>query len=117
MLSIASARYVGGHKIQVSFNNGKSGIADLRDIVFNDKRPIFRPLRNENEFKNFQLDDYTIVWPNELDFAPEFLFFVVFKNAKEFQEQFKKWGYIARKHDIRNQASEVRVSVETEQTH
>ncbi len=111
MLSITNARYVGGHKIQVSFNNGRSGIADLRDIVFNDKRPIFRSLRNENEFRNFQLDDYTIVWPDELDFAPEFLFFVVFKNAEEFQDQFKQWGYIARKQDACDQLSEVKIGV------
>ena len=100
MLSVTNARYVDGHKIQVSFNNGKSGVADFHDIVFNDKRPIFRPLRNEGEFKNFELNDYTIVWPNELDFAPEFLFFVAFKNANEFQEQFKDWGYVSRKQNV-----------------
>ena len=109
MLSITNARYVDGYKIQVSFNNGKSGVADLQDIVFNDKRPIFKPLQDVSEFKNFQLDDYTIIWPNELDFAPEFLFFVIFKHLEEFQEQFKKWGYIARKQENSNRVAEARI--------
>ena len=55
--------------------------------------------------------DYTIVWPDELGFAPEFLFFVVFKNAEEFQDQFKQWGYIARKQDACDQLSEVKIGV------
>jgi hypothetical protein len=94
MLSVTKARYLGDYNILLSFNNGLSGTANLHDVIFNDKRPIFLPLRQENEFKNFKLGHDTIIWANELDLAPEFLFFITFKENKEFQEQFKEWGYI-----------------------
>ncbi len=94
MLSITEARYIGDYNILLSFDNGLSGTANLYDVIFNDKRPIFLQLREKNEFKNFKLAYDTIHWNNELDLAPEFLFFVTFKENEEFQEQFKKWGYI-----------------------
>lgn len=39
-----------------------------------EKRKIFEPLKEINYFKNFELKLNTIVWENEADFAPEFLF-------------------------------------------
>jgi hypothetical protein len=66
---------------------------DLKDSIFNDKRPIFAKLRNLDNFKDFKLDHSTVVWFDELDLAPEFLFYLAFKDHQEFQQQFKIWGY------------------------
>jgi hypothetical protein len=38
--------------------------------------------------------DYTISWENGLDLAPEFLYFLAFRNEPELQELFRKWGYL-----------------------
>jgi hypothetical protein len=35
----------------------------------------------------------TIAWPGGLDLAPEFVYFQVFKDAPQYQSQFKAWGY------------------------
>jgi hypothetical protein len=92
-LSIIDASYLDDYKIALSFNN-KKGIANLKDIIFTDHRAPFLMLRNENEFKQFNIEHETIVWKNGLDLAPEFLFFIIFKESPEFQNQFKAWGYL-----------------------
>jgi hypothetical protein len=93
MLSVINAVYLGDYKIALSFNDKKSGVADLRSVIFTDNRMPFSELCDENEFKKFKIAHDTLVWENGLDLAPEFLFFVVFKESSEFQQLFKTWGY------------------------
>ncbi len=95
MLRIDQAKYTGDYMIHLTFNNGKSGKANLKQTIFNDTRPIFSGLRVLSDFKNFRLDHGALVWPNELDFAPEYLFYLTFKDDPDLQEQFKAWGYAA----------------------
>ena len=95
MLEINRAEYAGNYCLDVTFNNGDSANVDLKESIFNDKRPIFEKLRNLDNFKNFKLNHNTVVWMDELDLAPEFLFYLAFKNNQELQQQFKEWGYIA----------------------
>lgn len=94
MLLISNAKYVEDFSIEISFNNGKSVILDFKKIIFNDSRLIFKPLREIEYFKNFKLKYDTLVWDNELDFAPEYLFYSLFKNVQEYNEKFKDWGYV-----------------------
>ena len=74
MVWISKAEYVEDYKISVTFNNGESGIIDLKEIICNDKRPIFRELIDIDKFSQFKIEFDTIVWRNGLDLAPEFLF-------------------------------------------
>ena len=94
MLGIIHASYLDDYRIALSFNNNKMGIANLKDLIFTDHRAPFLMLRNENEFKQFNIEHDTIVWKNGLDLAPEFLFFITFKESPEFQTQFQAWGYL-----------------------
>ena len=82
------------YKIEVSFNNGRKGVADLSEAL---KGPVFEILKNKSEFSSFTVDEEleTIVWPNGADLAPEYIYFQAFKNEPELQSQFKQWGYIA----------------------
>jgi len=94
MLTVSTATYAGDYKIDLAFNNGKKGVVDLKETIFKDHRPIFSALQNEAEFRNFMLEQSTIVWPNELDLACEYLFFLTFKDDPDLTDQFRKWGYI-----------------------
>jgi len=94
MLSVQKAEYVGAYKIRLLFNNGKAGTANLEKTIFNDKRAVFLRLKNECEFKAFKVAHSTVVWSDELDLAPEYLFYLAFMEDVEFQEQFRQWGYI-----------------------
>jgi len=92
-LHVTSAKYVEDYKIEVSFSNGRKGIADLRNAL---KGSVFEELKNKSEFSSFKVDEEleTIVWPNGADLAPEYIYFQAFKNEAELQSQFKQWGYI-----------------------
>jgi hypothetical protein len=72
MLELTAAEYVAEYKIHLCFNNGESGIIDLKDSLWG---PMFEPLKNIEFFKRFRLSDvlHTLCWENDADFAPEYL--------------------------------------------
>ena len=73
-VSVTKAKYISNYSIMLNFNNGEQGIVDLKSTIFNDSRKIFEPLKNIEFFKKFTLDSWTLVWSNNLDLAPEFLY-------------------------------------------
>jgi hypothetical protein len=95
MISVSAAKYVGKYNLQLTFNNGRVGMVNLEDTVLKDKRKIFLELQDISIFKNFKIEHSTVVWSNELDLAPEYLFYLAFKEDDSLQEQFREWGYIA----------------------
>lgn len=92
-LQVTKAQYVGNYCIEVVFNDGKKGIADLSDVL---KGPVFETLKNPEAFANFKVDPdlETIVWENGADLAPEYIYYQTFKNEASLQTQFKEWGYV-----------------------
>jgi len=96
ILHVISAKYIEDYKVEVSFNNGCKGIADLSDAL---RGSVFEPLKDKKIFSQLEVDVLleTITWPNGADLAPEYIFFQTFKNKPEMQEQFKEWGYISEK--------------------
>lgn len=93
MLHITSAQYVSDYKIGLCFNNGRQGEVDLSPLLNNG---VFRSLQEIALFAQVRVDSEleTVVWPNGLDLAPEYLYFQAFKDDPLLQSQFKKWGYI-----------------------
>ena len=91
-LHVTKAKYLKDFEIEICFNNGLKGVADLSEAV---RGGVFEPLKDKALFAEVRLDPElaTIVWPNGVDFAPEYLFFNTFKDAPEWQDQYKKWGY------------------------
>ncbi len=94
MLSIVDAQYQDGYKLYIKFNDNKEGVVDLSDLIIEAKKMPFRELQNQEVFKNFTVN-YTIIWSDELDIAPEYLYFKTFEHDKNLQQQFQEWGYVA----------------------
>jgi hypothetical protein len=94
MLHIMSVEYLREYTINVSFSDGRVGIADLSVIL---DKGIFQSLSDVALFAQVRVDSElnTIVWPNGLDLAPEFVYFCAFKNDALLQSQFQAWGYAA----------------------
>jgi hypothetical protein len=74
MVWIKEAEYIEDYKIHVTFNTGERGTIDLKEVIFNDKRQVFKELVDIARFKHFKIEFDTIVWENGLDLAPEFLY-------------------------------------------
>ena len=92
-LHLAEAIPLGGYRVEVRFDDGREGIADLTEAL---EGPIFEPLRDPDAFKDFRIDEElrTIVWPNGADLAPEYVYFQAFRDVPELQSTFRKWGYV-----------------------
>ena len=60
---------------------------DLENAILNDSRKIFKPLKSREFFKNFTLDNWTIVWSNDFGFAPEFLHKLALKQNKKLERE------------------------------
>ena len=93
LVHLVDAKYVDGYRIEVSFNDGRKGIADLSDAL---QGPAFEILKDELEFQRFVVDEEldTLVWENGADLAPEYIYFQAFRHDQDLQERFKKWGYL-----------------------
>lgn len=91
-LKVTQACYLHAFCVEVVFNNGKKGIADLSEAL---KGPVFEPLKNPEQFARFQVDPEleTIVWENGADLAPEYIYYQAFKEDVTLQAQFQQWGY------------------------
>lgn len=94
MLAVTEAQYSGNYLVSLVFNDGKRGLADLKETIFSDKRPIFSILKDESFFSQFKLEHDTLTWPNELDLAVEYLYFLAFKHDEDLKEKFRNWGYL-----------------------
>jgi len=73
MLHIESADWRGGHRLELSFDNGESKTVDVFPLL---DGPIFQPLHDIDHFAQVSIDPIarTVVWPNGADLAPEALY-------------------------------------------
>ncbi|HIP76229.1 MAG TPA: DUF2442 domain-containing protein [Psychromonas hadalis] len=77
MLSVINASYKDGYRISLLFSDHSAGIVDLEAFILDGKIKPFQVLADKKKFKAFQVD-YTLMWGDELDLAPEFLYFSAF---------------------------------------
>lgn len=94
MLRVKACKYAEDYKLAVEFDNSDRGIVDLKDLLEPDT--VFAPLKDKELFSKVQVDKWGVVnWLNgELDIATEYLFYLVNQKKPEYQQLFKKWGYI-----------------------
>ena len=91
-LHVTSARPLDGFRVEVCFDDGRAGIADLTEAIVG---PMFEPLKDPDVFRTLRVDAElrTIVWPNGADLAPEYLYYRAFKDDPGLQATFRKRGY------------------------
>ena len=70
---VKDASYVDGYKLEIKFENDEIRLVDLENHL---DGGIFEALKDISFFKSFVVnqDIDTIVWPNDADFSPDFLY-------------------------------------------
>ena len=66
MLQVVRARYEGGYRVWVEFNDGAAGVVDIADALWG---PAFEPLKDIERFKRLGVSDvlHTLAWENGPD--------------------------------------------------
>jgi hypothetical protein len=69
---VMEARYVRDYVVWLRFRDGTAGEVNLGPELWSE---VFEPLRDVQYFRTFTVHPqfHTLVWPNDADFAPEFL--------------------------------------------
>ena len=71
---VISATHIADYKIEVSFDDGKSGVVDFSKYLESDG--VFEAFADNAFFRSFQVSEElgTLVWGDEIDIAPESLY-------------------------------------------
>ena len=72
---IISAEHEAEYRIRVTFQNGKSGVVDLKSLI--DKGGVFSVLREIDAFRAFSIDPewHVLSWDSgRIDLAPETIY-------------------------------------------
>jgi len=74
MHDVKSAKYLDDYKIEVTFDNGRSGIADFS--AYPSRVGIFAKFRDMNFFKSCRVNHElgVLAWGDDIDIAPETLY-------------------------------------------
>ncbi len=70
-LHVEKAKYLGGYRLELTFNTAERKIADLENELCGE---VFEPLKDKRIFSDFFISHNTVEWKNGADFAPEFLY-------------------------------------------
>lgn len=71
---VISASFIEDYKIELTFDDGKSGVVDFQPFI--PRGGVFEKWNDHNYFRNFSVNQElgTITWNNEIDIAPETLY-------------------------------------------
>ena len=72
MEAVTSVRPLDDYRLEVTFDDGTSGVVSLKDRLFG---PVFEPLRDPAKFRQVSVDEFgAVCWPNGADLAPDALY-------------------------------------------
>ena len=60
-----------GFRLQVAFADGLTGIVDMSGMVHSPRAGVFAALADPSLFAQVTLDYGAVMWPGELDLAPD----------------------------------------------
>jgi hypothetical protein len=92
IIHVTVSRYLGDGQFELTFNDSRRGVADLKGIL---SGSVFEPLRDPEFLARGTVDPETrtLCWPNGADIAPEYLYFLAFRNDPALSALFSEWGY------------------------
>ena len=94
---IKKVQYLEGYSLKLLFDDGKSKMVDLADIVGRGQNLIAQ-LKDIEYFKKVKCDGFSVVWPNGIDLCPD----VLYKMGKDIPAEKKKVSKKLVKKRLRN---------------
>jgi hypothetical protein len=93
IIHVTDAKYLRDGQFELAFNDGRRGVADLSGTL---EGPVFEPLRDPAFLARGAVDPETrtLSWPNGADVAPEYLYFLAFRDDVALSDLFHEWGYL-----------------------
>ena len=71
---VATFRALPSFRLEVEFMDGTTGEVDLSRLVMSEKAEVFATLRDPEVFAQARLEYGAIVWPGEIDIAPDAMY-------------------------------------------
>jgi hypothetical protein len=68
---VTSVEALPGYRLRVAFADGLSGTVDMANLVHSPKAGVFAALADPALFAQAALDCGAVVWPGDLDLAPD----------------------------------------------
>lgn len=68
--------------LEVQFNDGASGVVDMKQLIMSDGAGVFASLRDTRVFDQVYLDYGAATWPGEIDLAPDAMYSEIKKHGK-----------------------------------
>ena len=72
MIDIIAVRALGGHRLEIAFSDGTTGVRDFSPIL-DRTGPMVAALKSTDYFARVFIDDGALTWPNGYDWDPESL--------------------------------------------
>ncbi len=64
----------GSFRLRVKFSDGLEGEVDLGGLIHSSRAGVFAALRNEELFAQVGIEYGVVVWPGEIDLAPDAMY-------------------------------------------
>jgi hypothetical protein len=68
---VAHMEVLSGFRLRVHFKDGTEGTVELADFLNSGSAGVFAALRDENLFRQARVELGAVVWPDNLDLAPD----------------------------------------------
>ena len=93
IIDVTQSTYLHDGQFELTFSDGRRGVAGLKGVL---DGPVFEPLRDPEFLARGTLDPETrtLTWPNGADVAPEYLYFLAFRDEPALAGLFHEWGYL-----------------------
>jgi hypothetical protein len=93
IVDVTESKYLPDGQFEWTFSDGRCGVTDLKGVL---EGPLFEPLRDPKFLSLGTLDPETrtLCWPNGADVAPEYLYFLAFRDDAALSDLFQDWGYL-----------------------
>jgi len=93
IIHVTEATHLVDGQFSLTFSDGRKGVVDLQGTLTG---PVFEPLRDPDFMARGSVDTETgtLGWPNGADVAPEYLYFLAFRDDAALSALFHEWGYL-----------------------